>query len=55
MRYGNQTIMYDDTRDMPAPHNTAPLESKPPTHSICKQDGEATIEYSVMTPTLNEI
>ena len=46
MRYGNQTIMYNDTKDMPAGHNTAPLENTPPTHSIPEQDGEATAKHS---------
>ena len=54
MRYINQTIMYDDTEDMPAPHNTAPLENAPPTLSIPKHNGEASIKYSVNS-TLNVI
>ena len=46
MRYGNQTIMYDDTEDTPAPNKTASLDNTQPTHSIPKQDGEATAKYS---------
>ena len=38
--------MYDYTEDTPAPHNTAPLENTPPTHSLLEEDGEATSKYS---------
>ena len=40
------TIMYNDIKDIPASHNTAPLENTPPTHSIPEQAGEETTKYS---------
>ena len=46
MRYKNQTIMYDNNADIPAPHDTVPLEDTPPTQSIPEQDGEVTAKYS---------
>ena len=46
MRYGNQTIMYDDIKDMPVPHNTIQLENSAPIQSIPEQDDEATTEIS---------
>ena len=45
MRYGNQTIVYDDTEDTPALHDTASLENTPPTHSILEQYGETIAKY----------
>ena len=38
--------MYDHTKDMPAPGNTAPLDNTLPNHSIPEQDGEASTNYS---------
>ena len=46
MRYGNQTIMYNDTEDMPAPQNTASLDNIPLNYSMPKQDGESSAKYS---------
>ena len=45
-RYGNQSLMYDDTKDTTAPHHMAPLENSAPIHSIQEQDGETNTEYS---------
>ena len=41
MRYGNQTIMHDNTEDMPSPHNTAPLDNTPLNCSMPEQDSES--------------
>ena len=41
MGYGNQTIMYDDIEDTPAPLNNTPLN-----HSIPEQHGESFTKYS---------
>ena len=46
VRYNNQTIMYDDTKDTPASHNATPLDDTPPTHSILELDSKTTAEYS---------
>ena len=46
MRRVNQTIMYDDNEDIPASHNTIPLENTPSTHSISKWHVEATAKYN---------
>ena len=48
MRYDDQTIMYN-AEDTPAPHNTTPLETTPPTHSIPELDSETTAAYSEYT------
>ena len=46
MRYDNQTVMYDDAEDIPAPHNTTPVGNTPPSHSILELDNEITTKYS---------
>ena len=38
--------MYDGTEDMPAPQDTAPLETVPPKHSIPEHNSEASTKYS---------
>ena len=44
MRYDDQTVIYDDTKDMPSPYNTAPLDTAPTTHSILELDSETATE-----------
>ena len=47
MRYTNQTIMYNDTMDMPALQDTAPLGNTPLNHSIPEHNDAASAEYSM--------
>ena len=46
MRCDDQTVMYGDAEEIPAPHNTTPLETTSTTHSILKLDSETTTKYS---------
>ena len=46
MRYRNQTVMHGDTKDTPAPKDTAPLGNIPPNSSMIKQDSESSARYS---------
>ena len=41
MRYGNQTVIHNDTEDAPAP-----LENTPPDCSMPKQGSESSAKYS---------
>ena len=46
MRYDSQFVLYNDTEDSPASHDTAPLENTLPTHSILELDSGTTAKYS---------
>ena len=46
MRYDDQTVMYDDTEEMSAPHGTALLETTPTIHSKPELDSESATRYS---------
>ena len=45
-RYEDQTGMYDSTEEMPAPHDTTPLDTAPTTHSIPDLHSETAAGYS---------
>ena len=38
--------MYNDSEDMSNPHDTAPLDTTPSTHSILSLNGKKATEYS---------
>ena len=44
MRYRNQTIMHNDTKNMPAPQDIAALDNTPPKPP--KHDSESSTKYS---------
>ena len=46
MRYRNQTIMYNDTKDAPATQDTASQDNIPLNGIMPKQDGESSTKYS---------
>ena len=54
MRHGNQTIMYDDTMDTPAPNKTTPLENTPPPSAYQKKMVKQLLN-TVRTPTFRDL
>ena len=46
IRYEDQTFMCNNAEEMPCPHDTAPLDTSPATHSILDLDSETAAGYS---------
>ena len=46
IRQEDQAVMYDDAGDMSTPHDAAPLDTTPSSHSIPGLNGKTATDYS---------